>query len=94
MHTASGLHATATGEIQTLEWSKFCGWVGLMALAVTTRAPTWRYLSDPDSALLIAKLLREMGRLARALGIALSDRAVLPAASLCAAAESEAVAIL
>ena len=64
---SSGLHATATAEIQTLEWSKFCGWVGLMALAVTTRALTWRYLSD---------------------------RSVLPAASLCAAPESEAVAIL
>jgi len=35
-----------------------------------------------------------MGTLARALGISLSDRSVLPAATLCAAAESEAVAIL
>ena len=91
---SSGLHATATAEIQTLEWSKFCGWVGLMALAVATRALTWRYLSDPDSALLLARLVREMGTLARALGISLSDRSVLPAASLCAAPESEAVAIL
>ena len=33
---ASGVHAAATREIVTLEWSKFCGWVGLMVLSVTT----------------------------------------------------------
>ncbi|HYX73518.1 MAG TPA: 2-dehydropantoate 2-reductase [Steroidobacteraceae bacterium] len=90
----AGLRAMATPDILSLEWSKFCGWVGLMALSVVTRAPTWKYLSDPDSALLITRLVREMGTLARALGIRLSDRAVLPAARLCAAAESEAVALV
>ena len=91
---SSGVRAAATAEIQTLEWSKFCGWVGLMPLAVATRAPTWKYLSDPDSALLVARLVRETGTLARALGVALSDRAVLPAASLCARSESDAVAMI
>ena len=65
-----------------------------MALSVSTRALTWKYLSDPDSALLVARLVREMGALARALGIGLSDRAVLPAASLCALGESAAVALI
>src|SRR5215472_9865059 len=91
---SAGVHAMATPDILSLEWSKFCGWVGLMALSVATRAPTWKYLSDPDSALLIARLVREMGTLARALGIGLSDRAVLPAASLCALDESGAVALI
>jgi 2-dehydropantoate 2-reductase len=91
---SAGVRATATAEIQTLEWSKFCGWIGLMALSVATRAHTWRFLSDPEAALLVARLVREMGALASALGIPLSDRAVLPAATLCAAAESDAVAIV
>jgi len=91
---ASGVRAAATREILTLEWSKFCAWIGLMALSVTTRAVTWKYLSDPDSALLLARLVREMGTLARALGISLSDRSILPAASICAGSESEAVAIV
>ena len=91
---ASGVRATATAEIETLEWSKFCGWVGLMALSVTTRAVTWKFLCDPDSALLLARLVRETGTLARTLGITLSDRAVLPAASICAGSESEAVALV
>jgi 2-dehydropantoate 2-reductase len=87
----SGVRAAATREIVTLEWSKFCGWVGLMALSVTTRAETWKYLSDPDAALVLVRLVREMGVLAGALGIALSDQAVLPAASLCELPESAAV---
>jgi len=91
---SSGVRAAATAEIQTLEWSKFCAWVGLMALAVTTRALTWKFLADEDSALLLVRLVREMGTLARALGIALSDRAVLPTATLCTVSESEAVAMI
>jgi len=91
---ASGVRAAATREIVTLEWSKFCVWAGLMALSVATRAETWKYLSDPDSALLLVRLVREMGTLARALGISLSDQAVLPAARLCALPESAAVALI
>jgi 2-dehydropantoate 2-reductase len=91
---ASGVRAAATTAIVTLEWSKFCGWVGLMALSVATRAETWRVLADPEAARLLARLVREMGRLAARLGIVLSDRAVLPAASLCAGSEDQAVASL
>jgi 2-dehydropantoate 2-reductase len=91
---ASGVRAAATREIVTLEWSKFCGWVGLMALSVTTRAETWKYLCDPDAALVLVRLVREVGMLARALGVPLSDRAVLPAASLCTQPESAAVQLV
>lgn len=91
---AAGVRAVATEAIQSLEWSKFCAWVGLMALSVTTRALTWQYLSDEDSALLLARLVREAGALACALGIALTDGAVLPTASICAAPERAAVALV
>jgi 2-dehydropantoate 2-reductase len=90
----SGVRAAATAEILTLEWSKFCAWAGLMALSVTTRAVTWKYLLDPDCALVLARLVREMGVLARALGIGLSDRSVLPVASICAGPEAPAVAAI
>src|ERR1700694_5505363 len=65
-----------------------------MALSVTTRAVTWKYLLDPDCALVLARLVREMGLLARALGIGLSDRSILPAASMCAGPEAQAVAAI
>jgi 2-dehydropantoate 2-reductase len=90
----SGVHAAATPEILTLEWSKFCAWAGLMALSVTTRALTWKYLLDPDCALVLARLVREMGVLARTLGIGLSDRSILPVASICAGPEAQAVAAI
>src|SRR5207248_3481271 len=56
----SGVRAAATPEILTLEWSKFCAWAGLMALSVTTRALTWKYLLDPDCALVVARPVPEM----------------------------------
>jgi 2-dehydropantoate 2-reductase len=91
---ASGVRAAATREIVTLEWSKFCGWVGLMALSVTTRAESWKFLSDPDAALILVRLVRDVGALAGALGIALSDHAILPVATLCAGPEDAAVAVI
>lgn len=90
----SGVKAAASREIVTLEWSKFCAWVGLMALSVTTRALTWRFLSDPDSALLLVRLMRETGALAARRGITLSDQAVLPSATLCRIDEPAALALI
>ena len=91
---AAGVRAAASPEILSLEWSKFCSWVGLIALAVTTRAATWKFLADADSALVLVRLVREMGRLAHALGLELSDRATLPTRRLCEASEAEAVAVV
>jgi 2-dehydropantoate 2-reductase len=48
---ASGVRAAGASHIAELEWAKFAAWVGLMAVSVTTRAVTWRYLTDSDSAL-------------------------------------------
>ena len=89
---ASGVRAAAVANIRSLEWSKFAAWVGLVALSVTTRAATWRYLSDSGSALVLARLVREMGELMRALKIELTDESVLPVATLCRGSEATAVA--
>jgi 2-dehydropantoate 2-reductase len=88
----SGVRAAAVERIRSLEWSKFAAWVGLMALSVTTRAVTWRYLTDPGSALVLARLVREMGKLTRALSIELTDESVLPVATICSRNEDDAVA--
>lgn len=88
---SSGVRATAVPDILSLEWSKFVTWVGMFALSVITRSVTWRYLIDPDAALVLVRLTREMGRLAAALGIELTDKANLPAASLCRGTEERAV---
>jgi 2-dehydropantoate 2-reductase len=89
---ASGVRSTAVTQIRTLEWSKFAAWVGLMALSVTTRVVTWRYLTDPEAALVVVRIVREMGHLARALSIELTDQSVLPVVTICSQSESDAVA--
>jgi 2-dehydropantoate 2-reductase len=89
---AAGVRAAAVADIRSLEWSKFAAWVGLVALSVATRAATWRYLCDPGSALVLARLVREMGTLMRALKIELTDESVLPVATLCRGSEETAVA--
>lgn len=40
-----------------------------MVLSVTTRARTWKYATDPESALLVARVVRELGLLAHARGV-------------------------
>jgi 2-dehydropantoate 2-reductase len=88
---ACGVRAKAVPNILSLEWSKFVTWVGMFSLSVITRSVTWRYLIDPDGALLLVRITREMGRLADSLGIELTDSANLPAASLCQGTERSAV---
>lgn len=87
----AGVHASAVPDVLSREWSKFAAWAGLMPLSVTTRAPTWRYLTDPDSALVLTRLVREMGELVKAMSIGLTNAAVLPVATMCASSEADAV---
>jgi 2-dehydropantoate 2-reductase len=91
---SSGVRAAAVPNILSLEWSKFATWVGMFALSVITRSVTWRYMIDPDAALVLVRITREMGRLADALGIELTDKANLPAASLCCGTEEAAVEMI
>jgi 2-dehydropantoate 2-reductase len=88
---ASGLRSTAVNNIRSQEWSKFVAWVGLVALSVTTRADTWKYLSDPGGARFLVRLLRELGALARTCGVPLTDEAMFPVATMLAASEDVAV---
>lgn len=84
---ASGVSANSSDNILGVEWSKFCAWAGMMVMAVVSRSVTWKYMSDPDCARIIAQLVCELGSLARALGIELTDNSVLPVASIAAANE-------
>jgi 2-dehydropantoate 2-reductase len=87
---AAGVHTSAAADIQGLEWAKFASWAALMVLSITVRTETWRYMSDPDAALVLARLLREVGALATACGVTLTDQSMLPVASLCRGSEAEA----
>jgi len=88
---AAGIRASAVPDISSREWSKFASWVGFMTLSVATRASTWKYMTDPDAALLLTRLVREIGALAQARGIPLTDQSMLPIASMCRDSEADAV---
>ena len=85
--TCAGLVAELSERIATVEWSKFVGWSGFSALATLTRLPTYRFLSDPDTAVLAARVMRETGAVARHLGVELQDSGALKAASVTAGSE-------
>jgi 2-dehydropantoate 2-reductase len=91
---AAGVSSSAVPNIVSLEWSKFVAWAGLMMLAVTTRANTWKFFGDSDAALLLIRTIREMGALAKAAGVTITDRSVVPAASIFASSEPDGVVLL
>src|SRR5690606_7155693 len=88
----AGVRTKAVTDIVGREWSKFCAWAGYMTMAVAMRAVSWKFVTDPDGALLIARVVREMGVLAAARGIVLNDESILPVASMCRGTEAEAAA--
>jgi 2-dehydropantoate 2-reductase len=90
---ASGVRSIAVPNVVAREWTKFVGWIGLMSMSVTTRAITGTYLSDPDCALLLVRLVREMSALATASGVELTDQpSLLPIQTIIRRPEQEAVA--
>jgi 2-dehydropantoate 2-reductase len=87
----AGVRCKAVPNVVSLEWSKFVGWVGLVVLSVTTRSESWRFLEDADSAAVLVRLAREVGALATALGIPLADQAIVPARTMIADSEQQAI---
>ena len=69
----SGLNAQASDDITSVEWSKFVGWSGFSTLAILTRLPTWRFMTDADSALIAARVMRETAQVAMRNGVLLQD---------------------
>lgn len=69
----AGLKARASEDITSIEWSKFVAWSGYSTLAVMTRLPTWRFLLDPDTALIAARVMRETAAVAMRHGVTLQD---------------------
>jgi 2-dehydropantoate 2-reductase len=78
----AGIKAKASAAIQTIEWSKFISWLGMMSLAVLTRMETHKFLSHPDTARICARIMKEAAMAAENLGIELEDRPPFPIRSI------------
>jgi 2-dehydropantoate 2-reductase len=88
----AGIRAEAVPQIQTVAWSKYALFLSWMVPAVLTRLESYKFLTDPDTAAVVAQLMRETGLLAAQLGIPLKDRAPLPVKTLGSVPLAEAVA--
>jgi 2-dehydropantoate 2-reductase len=90
----AGVRSRAVADVQSQEWSKFAGWVGLVGVAIAARTNTWKYLLDPGGATVLVRLVREVNELAKALGISLTDESMFPVATLSSGSEAAAVEIM
>jgi 2-dehydropantoate 2-reductase len=90
----AGIRAEASPHIRSVEWSKYAFFLSWMVPALLTRLETYKFLSHPDTAVIVARLIRETGLLAAQLGIACEDRGPLPVKTLCSVPLAEAVAII
>ena len=87
----SGIRSKAVSNIRTVQWSKFVAWVGAMAVSVLTRLETYKFCSDPDSAAICARLMRETASLAATAGIPLEDSPPFPVKAVTSGTEQEGV---
>jgi 2-dehydropantoate 2-reductase len=89
---SSGVRTAAVPDVLAREWTKFIGWAALMLMSITTRAPTWRYLIDPDCALVLVRLVREVAAIAKAAGVTLTnENTLLPLQGILTGADDAAV---
>jgi len=88
---AAGIATECVADIETVEWSKFVGWLALFTVAVVARTTTGQCLDNPHFAGLVVELVREAAAIARARGIALVDMSPLPVASIASLAPAAAL---
>jgi len=87
----AGLQAEESPQIRSAEWSKYVFFLSLMAPAVLTRMEMYKYMKDPDGALIMVQVGQETGQIATKLGIPLEDQWPLPVKTLCSEPLAEAV---
>lgn len=88
---AAGIHAQASDAIETIEWSKFVGWVALFSLSVISRTETWRALLNEPLAGLAVSIIKETAGIAESRGIALIDQSPMPVKTIAESAFDAAV---
>jgi 2-dehydropantoate 2-reductase len=64
----AGINAHVSADIFSASWSKLIIWSGMAIVSTLTREPTVNIFSDPDTALLLARIHREVQTVAEAEG--------------------------
>jgi 2-dehydropantoate 2-reductase len=80
--TRAGIRAEASGQIASVEWTKYVVNISWMALSALSRMETYRIFKHPDLAWMAATLTREVAHLPVKLGIPLLDKGAFSAKTL------------
>jgi 2-dehydropantoate 2-reductase len=78
----AGIRAEASGQIASVEWTKYVVNISWMALSALSRMETYRIFKHPDLASMAATLTREVAHLPVKLGIPLLDKGAFSAKTL------------
>ena len=70
---SAGVKTIASENIESVEWSKLVGWLGLTAVSVLSRLYTHHVYEDRDLAALQVTVCKEAASVARKLGVELVD---------------------
>ena len=74
--TEAGIDNANDADIHVAIWNKFILLAGMSAMTALTRKPIGEIRSDPDTRLLLERVMTEVFSVGRARGVALSDDAV------------------
>jgi 2-dehydropantoate 2-reductase len=88
----AGIRVEASGQIASVEWTKYVVNISWMALSALSRMETYKIFKHPDLAWMAAKLAREVAQLPARLGIPLLDKGAFSAKTLSEVTFEEAVA--
>lgn len=78
----AGIISAHSDAIESVEWSKYVGWLAFFALSVISRTTTGLFMSDDHFAAVAARAVREAASIAKARGIPLVDQSPMPVKSV------------
>lgn len=89
----AGINSEVTANIRVVQWSKFAAFAAAAPVSILTRLVTYKWLSNPGSALIFARIVREIAATAAIQGIQVEDSPPFPIKSMVGGSEEEAVSL-
>jgi 2-dehydropantoate 2-reductase len=89
---SAGIKAIPAADTASAAWSKLVMWCGSAIACALTRVPTGKVLTDPDGAMLAARVIREVGAVAAAEGATVEEMNPYDLPAMMLAADDEAAA--
>ena len=92
--TDSGIAASVSEDIRGVEWTKYASFLAMMAAGLLTRQSTGRAMSDPETSVVMAMLVREVAALAAASGVTVHAQGSIPVGAIAQATLDQGAALL